>query len=369
MKNSEILKNILSTMEKEHINLYHSISKQEIEEYISNLTNLDELSQLDFDCEMLKLFAKFKDAHTRYYIPRGYLDKKLIFIDKKMYLKDGEEYKEVISIGEMDAKEILKQISSMQAYETNAYLKDCLNSELNNKFYYEMLKIAQEDGSLNCVVDNNGKEEHVTINPISREKYVELGFVDNSPFYIHKMLEDNILLIKYRACVEDKDYPFTKFVEEVKQQIKSKNISQYVLDLRGNHGGDSSIIRSLTQAIKELELNGVVLIDNGVFSSGRWAVADFKREFNTPLIGEPTGGAAASYGYNKNLQVEGKRFSVSTRYWDFSEVFGTKGSIQPDILIPKTIEDLKEDKDSQLLSAIRYLKKQANVNIGEELGL
>ncbi len=352
-------------MEQTHPNLYHSISKQEIEDYISKMPNLDELSQLDFDCEMLKFFALFKDAHTRYHIPRGYLDKKLIFIDKKMYLKDGEGYKEVISIGKMDSKEVLKQISTMQAYETKAFLKDCLNSEINNLFYYEMLKIAQEDGSLNFIVDNNGKQEHIKVNPVSREKYIELGLIDNSPLYSHETLDNAILLIKYKACAEDKNYPFSKFVEEIKQQVQSKNITNYVLDLRGNHGGDSSIIRSLTQAIKELNLNGVVLIDNGVFSSGRWAVADFKREFDTPLIGEPTGGAAASYGFNKNLQVEGKRFSVSTRYWDFSDVFGDKGSIQPDILVPKTIEDLRENKDSQLLTAINYLNKQSNINVEE----
>ncbi len=365
MKNSEILKTVLETMEKEHINLYHSVSKKEIEDYVSTLTNLDELSQIDFDCEMLKLFAKFKDAHTMYYIPKAYLDKKLVFIEKKVLLKDGDDYKEVKSIGNMEIKDILKNVSSMISYETKAFLRNCLNNELNNQIYYHMLKVVNEDGTLDCVVDNDGKEEHVKINPITRQKYNELGLNDNSTFYSYE-IKDNIITIKYKQCLENKDYPFTQFVEEIKQQIQSNNITQYILDLRGNFGGKSDIIHPLTQTIKDLGLNGALLIDNGVFSAGRWAVADFKREFNTPLIGEPTGGAAASYGNNKNLIVDGKMFSVSQRYFDLSEPFGgEKGSIQPDILVPKTIEDLKNNKDTQLLTAIDYLIKQAEINIGQ----
>lgn len=363
MKNSEILKNILETMEKEHLNLYHSVSKEEIEDYISKLTNIDELDMVSFDCEMLKLFALFKDAHTMYYIPKGFLDKKLFFIEDKVVLKDGEDFKEVQSIGGMDINEIITEIAKMQMYETKAFLNDCLNSALNNQIYYEMLKVAKEDGSLYCVVDNNGNKENIVLKKISRKEYDELGLNNNNlPFYQYKILEDDVLYIKYRKCSEHEDYPFETFVKKLKQEIKSKNITQYVLDIRDNHGGNSAIIKPLTQAVKELGLEGVVLIDNGVFSSGRWAVADFKREFNTPLIGEPTGGAAASYGYNKNLNVEDKHFSVSTRYWDFSDVFGYKGSIQPDIFVPKTIKDLKENKDSQLQVAIKYLQKQAEIS-------
>lgn len=363
MKNSEKLRNILKTMENEHINLYHSISKQEVEKHISSLTNLDELNEIAFDCEMLKLFSMFKDAHTRYYIPWGYLDKKLCFVENKVFLQIDNDYKEVVSIGNMKTEEIIKHISSMQCYETKEYLSDCLNFEINNQIYYEMLGIAQENGTLDCVINNNGKKENVNINNISREEYNKLGFIDNSPFYSYEILEGNILLIKYRKCMEHKEYPFIKFVDEIKNEITSKNIGQYILDLRDNHGGDSSIINPLTQTIKELSLDGVVLINNGVFSSGRWAVADFKREFNSTLIGEPTGGAVASYGYNKNLNVENKKFSVSTRYWDFSDVFGYKGSIQPDIFVPKTIKDMRENKDSQLSTAINYLTKTQEYSI------
>ena len=53
--------------------------------------------------------------------------------------------------------------------------------------------------------------------------------------------------------------------------------------------------------------------------------------------------------------VENKRFSVSIRFWHFSDIFGYEGSIQPDIYLPKTIEDISANKDTQLKLAVVVL--------------
>ena len=358
MTNKEKAIEIFRLLEENHKNLYHDISKKDFQEKLNKfLKKADQYSQLEFDCEMLKIFAVFKDAHTKYLIPKEYLDKKLVYIEDKVIVKDNNEFKEVLSIGNMPIKEVLEKIAEMQCYETEAWLNYLLNDEINNEVYYEMLGIARSDhNGLDCVVNNNGKEENLTINSISHEKFKELGYFNDSPFYSYEMLDDNVLKIKYRLCKEHKDYPFKDFVEKVKQEIESKEIKQYILDLRGNTGGNSLIVRPLIELIKDKGLDGVVLIDNGVFSSGRFAVANFKEEFNSPLIGEPTGGAIKSYGHCKDLEVEDVKFSASMRFWDFSWVFGDgEGCINPDIHVPKTIEDMKENKDSQLLTALDYL--------------
>ena len=166
MTNTELMRSILARAEKEHINLYHDVSKEEIEEYISTLKNLDELSPLFFDREMLKLFSKFKDGHTDYHLPNGFfIDKKFYLTNKKIVengeeklkkivvIKDGNEFKEVKSIGGMDIKTILKELASMQAYETKEFMYYLVNKALNNPLYYYMLEIANENGGLDCVVE------------------------------------------------------------------------------------------------------------------------------------------------------------------------------------------------------------------------
>ena len=69
MTNTEIVKQILRKLEENHINLYHDVSKEKIVEYISKIKNLDSLNTVEFNYEMKKLFALFKDAHTSYYVP------------------------------------------------------------------------------------------------------------------------------------------------------------------------------------------------------------------------------------------------------------------------------------------------------------
>jgi hypothetical protein len=105
-------------------------------------------------------------------------------------------------------------------------------------------------------------------------------------------------------------------------------------------------------------MTGAMLINNAVFSSGRFAVAKFKKACGITLIGQGTGGAAKSYGYNQNLETYGKTFSCSIRLWDFSEIFGSEGSIQPDIYVERKIEDINNNVNAELNAAIEYLKNK-----------
>ena len=50
---------------------------------------------------------------------------------------------------------------------------------------------------------------------------------------------------------------------------------KYILDLRGNKGGNSEILNPFQDLVREKKLEGVLLIDSKVFSSGRFAVAKF----------------------------------------------------------------------------------------------
>ena len=356
MTNKEKAIEIIDKAEQNHINLYHDISKEDFKiELDKFLCIADSLSDKAFDYEMLKLFALFKDAHTSYYIPYKCFDKKIYYIENKVLLKDGDNFKEIIKVKDMNIDDVIRYVSSMQNYETNEFLTTSLRWELNNLYVYDMLNLVNDDYSLDFIVKDNNKQEIINVKHITVEEYKALGLFPVLPYYSYRIIND-IIIIEYKRCKEHEDYPFIKFVEEIKKEIEDKNITKYILDLRGNSGGDSSIINPLTEMIQEISLEGVLLIDNGVFSSGRWAIADFKKAVNPIMIGEPTGGAAASYGYTKNLSVEDKRFSVSIRYWDFSKVFGYSGSIQPDIFVPTTLKDLQENIDSQLNSALEYLK-------------
>lgn len=363
MKNSELVKEILSCMEKEHINLFHDIDKQTVQSYISSIKNIDKLNPIEFDYEMLKLFALFKDSHTSYNIPWKNLNKTLRFIDEKFYIIENQKYKQILSIENFSTKQFYKKLVPLMNYETTEWLNQKINGAINNAYFYKMLGFDIENGIAIKTVDNK------TINIKQATNQQKEQTLQKLKPYDFIILNDSILYFKYKACKENPDYPFVDFILDMTKVIEKHNIKNYILDLRDNGGGNSEILNPFQTLVRDKKLNGVLLINNGVFSSGRFAVARFKKEFNTPLIGEPTGGAVKSYGYNKNLQIEDKHFSVSTRLWDFSNVFGYEGAIQPDIKIKTTIEDIQNKNDTILNSALSIIKEISNNNKSSELQL
>lgn len=350
----ELCKNIIEKCESGHLNLYHDISKEALSSYLSSVDwkGLDDIS---FDREMLKVFALFKDAHTSYFIKHTELSHSVIFNQQNLYVKDNETWKRVVSINGKSVSELAEQIVQMSNFETQPW-KDCkIERGFQNGYFYQMLGITCPP--LRFEVES--QTEIVEVNFLSDEEFEKKQSIKRATrtSYAFNLLDNNILYVRYSACRNDDNLSFEDFVKQIAIEIENRGISKYILDLRGNSGGNSEILNPFQDLVKEKNLDGVLLIDGKVFSSGRFAVARFKRDFNTLLIGEPTGGAAKSYGYTERSEVEDKKFCYSIRLWDFSEIFGYEGSIQPDVLIEKSITHIQNNSDPQLDYAINYLTK------------
>lgn len=350
MTNTQLLNAIIEKLENSHINLYHDISKVDVQKYISSLKGIDNLSSIEFDYEMMKLFALFKDAHTSYYTPWKSLDKKLKFLNNKFYVYENEKYIEIVSINGKSVDEIYSKLVPLMNYETKEWLDKKIDISINNRYIYEMLGFDIKQDLIFTTTTN----EHITAKMIDN-KTLQNNKV-RPKAYSYQIIDHEILYFRYRACREDANYLFAQFISDITQEIENKNLKKYILDLRGNSGGNSEILNSFQALVKEKQLQGVLIIDNGVFSSARFAVARFKKEFDAPLIGETTGGAIKSYGHCLPLSIEGKRFSASQKYFNFSNVANYDGGFRPDVYVPTTIDDINDGYDRQLEVALETLK-------------
>jgi hypothetical protein len=347
MNNKEKVYAIIEKLEKGHINLWHDITKVDMLSYIEKIewNNLDDVQ---FDFEMLKLFSKFKDGHTRYFIKNKTLKNKLIYKNEKVYILEGNKYFEVVRINDMSIKILIDIFETMVCYETNEWKNVQVEIAFNSYYFYTMLGMDE----VYAYLDNGNK---IKLEEASNEE-MKARLKEFSP-YSYKFMDD-ILYIKYSACRDDENISFLDFVNKIKTDIEALNTHKYILDLRGNKGGNSEILNPFQDLVREKKLEGILLIDSRVFSSGRFAVAKFKKEFNTLLVGMPTGGAASSYGYNNNDNVEDKSFSYSIRYWDFKDIFNDSGSIKPDIYVDNSINDLENNYDRMISESIKLLNKK-----------
>lgn len=348
MKNSSIVNSILEIMEKEHLNLFHSISKEEILVH-KNKIDWDNLSPFQFDYEMSKLFAMFKDAHTRYNIPRITTDKSFLIENDKIYIKNNDKFEEIISINDILSSKIINLAKNMTSWETKAWARAQIEDCLNNLYFYKLIGLEIE----NKVLCKTASGTEIVLSKY--EKQSSASKPKPKPWYSYEII-NNILYVKYEKCQDMPNYPFSHMVKEIEHETKDIKLSGYILDVRNNTGGHSEILNPLQKLFKAQKLQGAVLMNYRTFSSGRWAVARFKRDLNATLIGEATGGSAKSYGNNKHLEFADKKFSVSTKFFDFSDL-GYTQSFLPDIEVKNTVKDIENKKDKVLETALTFLSK------------
>ena len=349
MKKSEIVREILRTLEENHLNLYHSTAQTAVNRFIDSL-DWDNFSEEDFDFYMQKLFAKFSDSQTRWNIKYLPLDNKLRLIQNELYL--ASENGKVIKLCKIEDKttnQIVDMLKTLIPYETTECFIATCEQFLNNGYIYKLLEL-EKDGKFTLETED-GKSITTSIIP----KKVA-SKTSGKPPYEHRILDNNILYIRYRFCKDNPDNPFTDFATNLEKQIKEKQIKKYILDVRSNGGGNSAIFAPLLAIIKQHQLRGAILVNAFTYGSPVLNIASLKESCQINMIGEPLSMSTIRYGETKHLSVEGYDFSVSTKLFDISQTFGYKGTIMPDYIVPLTAEDINSNHDSQLKKAIELLQ-------------
>ena len=183
--------------------------------------------------------------------------------------------------------------------------------------------------------------------------------------YDSNVIDNHILKIDYFACRENQEGNFEKFLEGVKDKYQSHPIDSYILDIRGNSGGNSELILPLLNFLKEKQLKGVTLADGRVFSSGTFAAYYAKKFLNTTLIGQPLGQGSSRFGQSSGKidLCDNLFIRYTEKFFDFRDVFKEEGVIKPDIEVPLKFEDICTKTDKTLDYAKQYLQTVQERNI------
>ncbi len=364
VQSANIIKEKSLALLKKH-NVHEEVIKKQIEinknvdNFVSSLGNIDDVSTSKFYGYLVKLCAKFQNAHL--FInskdekeKRRYLNQHLLYLNRKVYAICKDKFFEVDKIGGQPVLKLCKDMSECISYETNEWLSVQLNKSLNSTTLYNVLDVDYSTIEL-----KNGEKIHTDTSSTFFDYYTYFPpYSDmNDKPYDFIVIEPNIIKINYKDCSKEHKADFDKFLSEFKDKVEKENFSNYILDIRGNPGGDSEIIKPLLKFIKDKKMKGVTLTDNRVFSSGTFAAYYAKEYLNTTLIGQPLGQGNARFGQSsgKIILSEELLISYTEKYFDFSNVFNTPGVIKPDIEVPLSIEDMENRKDLSLTTAIRYL--------------
>ena len=333
-----------------------------VEDFLIQTGNIDSFTDEEFVAKLLEMCSIFKNAHISlnyskflYNDGKRFLSQNLFYFNDKIYLAKDDQLLEVKSIGGWQIEKICKEFDKYLSYETKEWRNVQLNKMLNFVLLYEVLGI--DYGNIELM---NGQVLNCSTSDIFFDDYSYLPPFKsrNEKFYDCTVLDNHILLIDYFSCSELHKGDFLKFLEDVKEKWKNSQIDSFIIDIRGNRGGDSELILPLFNFLKEKKLKGVILTDNRVFSSGTFVAYYAKHMLSSMLIGQSLGQGAIRFGQSSGqIILDDKLFIRYTeKYFDFRDIFKNEGAIKPDIEVPLTIEDICSKTDKTLAYAKNYIQ-------------
>lgn len=368
-----------------HPGLYFFHSRNEFEEKLEELikkTNKEKYNKYDIyyiTSKLIKFLLGKYDSHTKVLFQNAkYLPIELKIKDGGVYITNiTDEMNSVVGskityINGVPIETILYEIEEITCYGTTEYLN--FNQEkaiMNGDILRSLPSIKDNVNIIEFTVIINGTTLEVPFDLNNLPKGFKLLLKEN---YSYEIINDTII-INYNSC-EDKE-KMTELVKQMAELTSKSGYKNFIIDIRDNLGGDSSIIGPLLEFLKDKNI--VVLINEKVFSSGRMAFVDLKNigaysigtDICTPLncfgfnrtkryndLGLTIRGSAAYWYYNEKLECTGFYQNNFSDYFKNRMELLNPIYLGPDEYVELSIEDIINNNDKQLERALAYFEER-----------
>lgn len=421
---------LFNKLEYIHPNLYAYTSKNEIFEAITRVKSeiRDSLNSVDFWLKVCPIVNNLHHGHTgitpqnaevnKYIIKLqktgySYFPFSIIVLDSNIYVRDIytntrdiQRGNRVISINGTKASDILSKLVNYESGERMAYRLHYVEKRFiwNYPLLYpsSKYKIDYMDKGIEKTIILNGITEKET------DEYFMKAFASTKNNYRLMLVDNKTACIEYNACLDfDK---FKVFLDSTFTIIKHDRISNLIIDIRKNGGGDTGLnallltyltsnpfyeyskhIEKLTSDIRTsneyysqfkkdtifertkykyyenkvenpLLFKGKILLLTGIetFSSGT-ELAMLIKDYNLgKIIGQETGGIPTCYGDRFDFELPNTKIEVGVSYkWSLrpSGVDDNRGVI-PDIILNPSLLDILSGKDIEMDYTLSLIKEK-----------
>ena len=139
-------------------------------------------------------------------------------------------------------------------------------------------------------------------------------------------------------------------MNQVVKDIESYNISNLIIDLRNNRGGDSDVLNPLLRYVKREQDNirTFVLVGTDTYSSAIYNLIQLTRFKNITTLGDIPHGNPTHYGQVRSFELPHSKIKVftSTRTFTFKE-YRLGQVFKPSYIVKQIPEELFAGKDTQ----------------------
>lgn len=337
-------------LEQTHYDLYRNVDKETLTNALSNATKVDEEF---FTYSLQEALALIGDAHT--HVPQilheDHLPISFKYIEGGYYVVGCSTVnssligKQVLEINGYKIEDVLSKLSKLSSKENSEVLLLDLERFLTSTKALRYYGFSDSNTFEVKTTDNrfciNADEDPIdkSFNPLRwKEEDLKDPTYSGNEIYQFRLI-GNTLLFQYNEC---DNYGHTDIeLSEFKKKLLDSfsNVSNIVVDLRQNYGGDTGIMDDVFKSFpKNKEI--YVVMGREVFSSAMHHLMYLKLERNAVLIGENAGQRPNRFGDRKDIVLPNSKIMVACSYKYFELLPGQDiDVIEPDIRIPVTIED------------------------------
>ncbi|WP_017814807.1 S41 family peptidase [Paenibacillus shenyangensis] len=217
-------------------------------------------------------------------------------------------------------------------------------------------------------LDKQGTVIHLTAAPIPishmRETVRSPATLSPAPASDHQynysftiMDNEHTLYMNYKLCADDPSNPATQFIMDVQDRIHNLEIYKFIIDLRGNSGGDENVMLPLFDILKNspsISQRIIVLVDRYTASSAMFHAVTLRNELHATIIGEPAMGDPNAPGDILPFTLPNSQLTIYYCTQDFQRA--AYSIVEPDIHVLYTVDDMQKGNDPVLQKALHYDK-------------
>lgn len=270
----------------------------------------------------------------------------------------------VISMDGKPIEQVLEELRPYVSYENEAAFREFAPRFLRRPAFLHAIGATPSPDSMLLELEALDGAQRSQQVPSRRDRYrYNTSLIDpeeeepwrlrnSERVYWQAFPAEGVLYIRYTACREDPRRPMSEFAAEVERALREMKPRMAIVDLRGNGGGDSSILAPVIRLFERggpgSDLRLVALTDAGTFSSGLLNAWQLRERAGAVLAGEPPAQRPNCFGeiVSFKLPVTGTEISCSTRV--FRIVPGDPEQMAVDLPIPLAAEDWFRGRDPVL---------------------
>lgn len=378
-----------SELPKQHKNLFFQLPQVEFERETKTLERrVPKLSDEEVAAELMRISARVGDGHTVSFMPQAAMTffpfRLERFSEGWFVTQTSDEYKaalggRLVKIGDRKIERVAASLKRFISADNE------IDRESRLRYFFIWSSVLQAEKILKSAEsgeftfqDRDGKSFSIFARPVTAEKFINAPMHNladdelNAPltaknqqanYWFEYLPAHKTLYLAYNKCENAAENPFADLVKEIFDVIDREPTEKFVIDLRRNSGGASSILKSLYAELEKrprlVEKGRLFVLTSPVtFSSAFMNAFQMRSRYNAIWVGESPGQKPNAYGEVKKFTLPNSKLDVqySTKFWE--EIKGSNLPYLPvDVPVAQAFADYRTGRDAVLQAALDYKAK------------